>query len=51
MKLTAINCYARERRGLPSPRAPETVEAQARVWGAACGCEFAEAYVQYLGKE
>ena len=50
-KLRAINCYRRERRHLPSPRAPENVEAQARVWGAACGQEFAEAYVQTLGKE
>jgi len=51
LKLSAINCYRRERRGLPSPRAPENVEAQARVWGAACGAEFAEAYVQTLGIE
>ena len=36
LKLSAINCYRRERRELPSPRAPENVEAQARVWGAAC---------------
>ena len=50
-KLSAINCYRRERRSLPSPRAPENVEAQARVWGAACGHEFAEAYVLHLGKE
>lgn len=51
VKLNAINCYRRERRGLPSPRAPENVEAQARVWGAASGTEFAEAYVLHLWRE
>jgi LmbE family N-acetylglucosaminyl deacetylase len=51
VKVNAINCYRRERRGLPSPRAPENVEAQARVLGAASGTEFAEAYVLHLWRE
>jgi LmbE family N-acetylglucosaminyl deacetylase len=51
LKLCAINCYQRERRQLPSPRAPENVEAQARVWGAVAGVEYAEGFTPYLQKE
>ena len=51
LKLCAINCYRREAREVPSPRAPENVEAQARVWGAVAGVEYAEGYTPYLQKE
>ena len=51
VKISAINCYARERREPPSPRAAENVIAQARVWGAASGAQFAEGYTAYLTRE
>jgi hypothetical protein len=51
VKISAINCYARERREPPSPRAAENVIAQARVWGAAAGTQFAEGYTAYLTRE
>ena len=41
----------REQRTGSSPRAPANVVAQARVWGACCGCEFAEAYTLIHGAE
>jgi N-acetylglucosamine malate deacetylase 1 len=40
-KLCAINCYRRERREVPSPRAEANVVAQSKVWGAAAGVEYA----------
>jgi LmbE family N-acetylglucosaminyl deacetylase len=51
VKVSAINCYRRERRELPSPRAPENVQAQARIWGAMAGVEFAEGYTLLLEKD
>jgi hypothetical protein len=51
LKLCAINCYRREAREVPSARAPQNVEAQARVWGAVAGVEYAEGFTPYLQKE
>ena len=50
-KIAAIQAYRREQRTGSSPRAPANVAAQARVWGACCGCEFAEAYTLIHGAE
>ncbi len=51
VKSLAIERYRRERRTGASPRSVENVMAQARVWGAACGQEFAEAYTLIQGRE
>lgn len=50
-KSMAIQQYRRERRTGASPRSAENVIAQARVWGAACGQEYAEAYTLIHGLE
>ena len=42
-KLDAVAAYTRESRTL-GPRAPDNLWAQAKVWGAACGQKYAEAY-------
>lgn len=44
IKSEAMEQYRRERRTGASPRSLENMVAQARVWGAACGLEYAEAY-------
>ena len=51
LKQDAIAAYSREARTGTSPRSPENITAQARVWGAASGFEFAEAYKSKLHKE
>jgi LmbE family N-acetylglucosaminyl deacetylase len=43
-KLKAMACYRRESRTGNSPRAPEVVRSVLRIWGSACGHEYAEAY-------
>jgi LmbE family N-acetylglucosaminyl deacetylase len=50
-KIEAIGAYRREARGGTSPRAPDNVRAQARVWGAACGATFAEGYRLKFAKD
>lgn len=51
LKQRAVAAYAREARSIPSPRAPENLEAQARVWGSMCAAEFAEGYECKMIKE
>jgi hypothetical protein len=43
-KLDALAVYKRELREPPHPRTPETVEQNARVWGAKAGVPAAEAF-------
>lgn len=50
-KIQAIGTYRREARTGSSPRSPQNVEAQARIWGACIGAEFAEAYRLYLERD
>lgn len=51
LKQDAIAAYSREARTGTSPRSPENLLAQARIWGAASGFPFAEAYKSKLFKE
>jgi LmbE family N-acetylglucosaminyl deacetylase len=51
VKQKAIASYSREARGNPSPRSPDNVEAMARIWGSACGVDFAEGYRAVFERE
>jgi LmbE family N-acetylglucosaminyl deacetylase len=44
-KLEAMECYALERRALPHPRSPRSLEALAAWRGSTIGCAFAEAFM------
>lgn len=44
-KIDAMQRYEKEKRESPHPRSPQVLEALARVRGAECGCEFAEAFM------
>lgn len=51
-KQAAIAAYRREARTGTSPRSPENVAAQMRVWGSQCGHPLAEAYrVRHMREE
>lgn len=50
-KLAAVAAYRRESRTGTSPRSPENMIAQMRVWGAMCGHEFAEGYKLKMERE
>ena len=43
-KIKGMECYEYEKRKFPHPRSPEALEIQARRWGVAVGCQFAEAF-------
>ena len=43
-KITGMECYEFEKRQYPHPRAPEALRIQAKRWGVAIGCEYAEAF-------
>ncbi len=45
MKLEALKCYRSEVRPYPHPRASESLEARAKVWGSTMGVGAAEAFV------
>ena len=43
-KVRALSCYESEVRVFPHPRSPEALQAIARRWGSAVGCELSEAF-------
>lgn len=49
-KKKAIACYSTEMRYGPHPRSLSNIEAQARVWGSACGYDFAEPFSLLLNR-
>lgn len=43
-KISGMESYEYEKRDFPHPRSPEALTVQARRWGIAVGCEYAEAF-------
>ena len=50
-KLASVAAYRKEARGGTSPRAPENMIAQMRVWGSRCGHAYAEGYRLRFARE
>ncbi len=43
-KIQGMESYEFEKRSFPHPRSPEALEIQAKRWGVAVGCKYAEAF-------
>ncbi len=43
-KINGMECYEFEKREYPHPRSPEALTIQAKRWGVAIGCNYAEAF-------
>ena len=50
-KLAAFAHYETERREYPHPRSERAIRAAAELYGASCGCEYAEPFVLVRGLE
>lgn len=50
-KLAAFAYYETERRPYPHPRSERAIRAAAELYGASCGCEYAEPFVLVRGLE
>jgi LmbE family N-acetylglucosaminyl deacetylase len=50
-KIGAVNAYRREAREGFSPRSPELMQAQMRVWGSRCNTAYAEGYRLRFSRE
>jgi LmbE family N-acetylglucosaminyl deacetylase len=50
-KLAAFGHYATEARHYPHPRSERAIRAAAELYGATCGCEYAEPFVLVRGLE